>query len=73
MGSNVSTVAAADSTAALEHFEAALRFETDCWDVHDAFARGTVDFVLLDVRSPDLFARGHVPSAINLPHGKIIA
>jgi rhodanese-related sulfurtransferase len=31
------------------------------------------DFVLLDVRSPALFAAGHVPGAINLPHGKIIA
>jgi rhodanese-related sulfurtransferase len=30
-------------------------------------------FVLLDVRSPALFAKGHVPGAINLPHGKIIA
>ena len=28
--------------------------------------------MLLDVRSPTLFARGHVPGAINLPHGKII-
>ncbi|MFL6700899.1 MAG: rhodanese-like domain-containing protein, partial [Paraburkholderia graminis] len=31
------------------------------------------DFVLLDVRSPALFARGHVPGAVNLPHGKIVA
>jgi rhodanese-related sulfurtransferase len=27
---------------------------------------------LLDVRSPALFAKGHVPGAINLPHGKIV-
>jgi rhodanese-related sulfurtransferase len=31
------------------------------------------DFVLLDVRSPALYAQGHVPGAINLPHGKIVA
>jgi rhodanese-related sulfurtransferase len=30
-------------------------------------------FILLDVRGPALFARGHVPGAINLPHAKIIA
>ena len=30
------------------------------------------DFVLLDVRSPALYAQGHLPGAINLPHGKII-
>jgi rhodanese-related sulfurtransferase len=28
--------------------------------------------VLLDVRSPALFAEAHIPGAINLPHGKII-
>ncbi len=28
--------------------------------------------MLLDVRSPALFALGHVPGAINLPHGKIV-
>ena len=38
----------------------------------DALAFGTPDFVLLDVRGPDLFARGHVPGATNLPHGKIV-
>jgi rhodanese-related sulfurtransferase len=35
--------------------------------------RGSPGFVLLDVRSPALFARGHVPGAVNLPHAKIIA
>lgn len=73
MASNVTSIPAADSAAALAHFESALRFETDCWDVHDALAGGRGDFVLLDVRSPALYARGHVPGAINLPHGKIVA
>ena len=72
MPSQITAVAPADSPEALLHFESALRFETDCWDVHDAMATGTADFVLLDVRSPTLFAQGHVPSAINLPHGKIV-
>jgi rhodanese-related sulfurtransferase len=67
----VTAIAPAPSAEALAHFEAALRFETDCWDVHDALSRGA-DFVLLDVRSPELYARGHVPGAINLPHGKIV-
>jgi len=40
--------------------------------VHASLAEGS-DFVLLDVRSPALFAKGHVPGAINLPHGKIVA
>ena len=46
MSNNVSAVAAADSTAALQHFSSALAFETDCWDVHDAMSRGVADFVL---------------------------
>jgi len=61
----------AASPLALSHFAAALAFETDCWDVHDALS-GRPDFVLVDVRSPELYARGHVPGAINIPHGKII-
>ncbi|MBU9678175.1 rhodanese-like domain-containing protein [Burkholderia multivorans] len=68
----VTDVPAADSAAALAHFDASLRFETDCWDVHDALASGAPDFVLLDVRSPELFAAGHVPGALNLPHRKIV-
>lgn len=71
MPSHVSAVPAAPAAEAEAHFAAEFSFETDCWDVHDALA-GEPDFVLLDVRSPALFARGHVPGAINLPHGKIV-
>ena len=61
--------------AAADHFGSLLAFETDCWDVHaslKAAAPGTPDFVLLDVRSPELFTQGHVAGAVNLPHGKIV-
>jgi rhodanese-related sulfurtransferase len=71
--SNVTAVAAAASEQALAHFEAEFEFETDCWDVHDAIEAGQRDFVLLDVRGNDSYARGHVPGAVHLPHGKIIA
>lgn len=73
--SAVTAVTAAESAAALAHFTASLAFETDCADVHAALTQGpnAIDFVLLDVRSPAMFARGHVPGAINLPHGKIVA
>ena len=72
MSSSVTQIPAAESAVALEHFESALRFETDCWDVHDAMTQGHDDFVLLDVRSHELYAQGHVPGAISLPHRKII-
>lgn len=71
MSTAVSQIAAAPGEEALAHFERAFRFETDCWDVHDAMSKGA-DFVLIDVRSPSLYAAGHVPGAINIPHGKII-
>lgn len=71
MASYVSMVEAAPSAEAVAHFSRRLSFETDCWDVHDALSRGAADFVLLDVRSPALYRAGHVPGAINLPHGKI--
>lgn len=69
--SSVSEMPAASPAETIARYEARLAFETDCWDVHHAFATGTVDFVLLDVRSPKLYATSHVPGAINLPHGKI--
>ncbi len=69
--SAVAATPAAPSDLALAHFQALLAFETDCWDVHASMAAGATDFVVLDVRGPDLFAAGHVPGALNLPHGKI--
>lgn len=71
VSSRVIEIPAADPAEALRHFEQLLAFETDCWDVHEGVSRGTPDFVLLDVRTPQLFQAGHVPGAINLPHGKI--
>ena len=73
--SAVTQIKPAASALALSHFSADLTFETDCWDVHDSLSDGLSkepDFVLIDVRSPELYARGHVPGAINIPHGKII-
>lgn len=70
MPSAVTTIPAAPSEDARKHFAAEFTFETDCWDVHDALSKNA-DFVLLDVRSPSLYAAGHVPGAVLLPHGKI--
>jgi rhodanese-related sulfurtransferase len=72
MTTAVTEIPPAPSALAKEHFTAEFTFETDCWDVHDSQLKGA-DFVLLDVRSPNMFASGHVPGAVNMPHGKIIA
>jgi rhodanese-related sulfurtransferase len=58
---------AAPAVQAQDHFQARLAFETDCADVWYATHHEANDFVLLDVRTPTLFAAGHVPGAINLP------
>ncbi|MCQ4166900.1 rhodanese-like domain-containing protein [Tahibacter harae] len=73
MRNNVTAVPAAAAADALAHFERLFAYETDCWDTHEALQQPDPGFVLLDVRSPALYARGHVPGAISLPHGKIIA
>jgi len=72
MPSAVAATPAATSEQAIRHFAALLSFETDCSDVHHEISTGSADFVLLDVRSPDLYAAGHLPGAVNLPHGRIV-
>jgi len=52
-------------------FESVLALETDCWDVHQAMQLPEPGFVLLDARSPELFAAGDVPGAVNPPHRPI--
>jgi rhodanese-related sulfurtransferase len=73
MISAITAIAPASSERALAHFSAALEFETDCWDVHDAITNGTRDFVLFDVRSGQLHGQGHLPGAVSMPHAKIVA
>jgi rhodanese-related sulfurtransferase len=67
----VCAIPAASPENARAHFERLFEFETDCWDVHSSLQRASPTFVLLDVRSPEAFARGHIAGAVNLPHGKI--
>ncbi|HEY2781231.1 MAG TPA: rhodanese-like domain-containing protein [Steroidobacteraceae bacterium] len=73
MPNAVTQIPAASPEQAAAHFEAQFTFETDCWDTHEALRSGAPGFVLLDVRSPALFEKSHIPGAVNLPHAKIIA
>jgi rhodanese-related sulfurtransferase len=73
MPTPVNETPAAPSDVARKHFEEMLAFETDCWDVNESLRAAEHDFILLDVRGPQSFAKGHVPGALNLPHGKMTA
>jgi rhodanese-related sulfurtransferase len=68
----VSETPAAPSALAEAHFAAKLAFETDCADVEEGLRRGA-DFVLLDVRGPHAYRKGHAPGAISLPRREISA
>ena len=64
----VDPAAPADAAA---HFAARLTVETDCHDVDHDLRGGGDGIVVLDVRSPELYAQGHVAGAINLPYAAI--
>ena len=72
MTNAVTTIPFAAPERALTHFEQRLAYETDCSDVHEAL-KGEPGFVLVDVRGPSLFAAGHVPGAVNIPHRTMTA
>ncbi len=63
----VTDVPAAEPRGALAYFLRSFPYETDCSDVYTAFEEGHDGFVVLDVRSPELYAREHLPGAANLP------
>ena len=58
-----------DSNTALAHFESRLEWEIDAADLNAD--RGA--YIVIDARTPEVFAAGHVPGAINLPHRTITA
>jgi rhodanese-related sulfurtransferase len=59
-----------DTTAAVEHFSAKLRYETDPSDVAADRAAG-VPLVVVDVRSAAAWDQGHVPGALHLPAAEL--
>ena len=58
-----------DINAALAHFEHRLEWEIDAADLH----ANPGAYLIIDARTPEVFAAGHVPGAINLPHRTITA
>ena len=73
MSSAVTRPMPATSQRALQYFKELLEFETDCWDVHHAITNQRRDFILVDVRSVELYQKGHLPEAINIHHHQLKA
>ena len=61
----------ADPPIANNHFRTKLSFETDPSDVYHDITNKIFGIVIIDARTPDTYARGHVPGSINLPHRTI--
>ncbi|MES9540657.1 MULTISPECIES: rhodanese-like domain-containing protein [unclassified Actinomadura] len=62
---------AATADEALRHFAARLAFETDVSDVAAQLAEGTPGLVVVDTRSAESWAQGHVQGAVHLPTAEI--
>lgn len=50
-----------------------LAYHTDAWDVAEDLKRGIDDIVVMDARSREAYARGHIPGAISSPHREMTA
>ena len=50
-----------------------LRFHTDSWDLSVDLRAGLSDIVVIDARSRDAYAAGHIPGAVNFPHREMSA
>ena len=56
----------------LRHYQRKLEYEIDSWDLSVALER-CEKVVVIDARSPEAFAREHIPGAVNLPHRRMDA
>ena len=50
-----------------------LRFHTDSWDLSVDPRAGFSDIVVIDARSRDAYAAGHIPGAFSFPHREMSA
>jgi rhodanese-related sulfurtransferase len=65
----VTRVAPATPEEASAYFARRLAFETDCADVARDLRLGATPYTIVDVRSAEHYAAGHVPGAVNAPSG----
>ena len=59
-----------DLDRAKDYFESRLAFTTGVHELEVLVQQGARDAIVVDVRFPSDYVKGHVPGAINLPKGK---
>ncbi|MBF9070876.1 rhodanese-like domain-containing protein [Streptacidiphilus fuscans] len=69
--SAVLRVPAAEPDVAAAHYAARLAFEADVSDVHADLEAGVPGLVVVDSRSDEAWAQGHLPGALHLPTARI--
>jgi len=50
-----------------------LRFHTDSWDLSVDLKAGLAGIVVIDARSREAYAAGHIPGAVSFPHKEMTA
>lgn len=66
--SQVLAYPAPEPAASRDYMLAKLHYHADAWDVAEDLRNGIAGIVVVDTRSEALYAEGHVPGAISLPH-----
>ncbi|RMN17940.1 hypothetical protein ALQ63_02133 [Serratia plymuthica] len=52
----------------LDYLAAKLSYYADAWDVAEDLRNGVSEILVIDTRAQALYAAGHIPGAISLPH-----
>lgn len=66
--SHVLRTGVASPVEASAFFEAQLKFRTDPADLAADLLAGEAGIVIIDTRSPEHYAEGHIPGAVSFPH-----
>jgi rhodanese-related sulfurtransferase len=61
-----------DAAKAIEYFEAKLAFEISPYGINDLISKKE-HLQIIDLRTPELYAKGHVPGAVNVSYENLDA
>src|SRR5260370_484175 len=64
---------APDPAETLQFMQDRLKYHTDSWDLSVDLKSGHPDIIVIDARSREAYADGHIPGAVSLPHREMTA